>query len=42
MKLVEIVPGFCTTRETIEMAKSFLKKTEERIYRSKRLPGILS
>ncbi|HOP61740.1 MAG TPA: 3-hydroxyacyl-CoA dehydrogenase NAD-binding domain-containing protein [Spirochaetota bacterium] len=39
MKLVEIVPGFCTTRETIEMAKSFLKKVKKEFIEAKDYPG---
>ncbi|HOP28437.1 MAG TPA: 3-hydroxyacyl-CoA dehydrogenase NAD-binding domain-containing protein [Spirochaetota bacterium] len=39
MKLVEIVPGFCTTRETIEMAKSFLKKLKKDFIEAKDYPG---
>ncbi len=39
MKLVEIVPGFCTTRETIEMSKSFLKKLKKEFIEAKDYPG---
>jgi len=39
MKLVEIVPGFCTTRETIEMAKSLLKKLKKDFIEAKDYPG---
>jgi len=39
MKLVEIVPGFCTTRETIEMAKSFLEKVKKEFIEAKDYPG---
>ena len=39
MKLVEIVPGFCTTRETVEMAKSFLKKLKKDFIEAKDYPG---
>lgn len=39
MKLVEIVPGFTTTRETIEMAKSFLKKLKKDFIEAKDYPG---
>ena len=39
MPLVEIVPGFSTTRETVEMAKSFLKKLEKDFIEAKDYPG---
>ncbi len=39
MKLVEIVPGFCTTIETIEMSKSFLKKLKKDFIEAKDYPG---
>ena len=39
MPLVEIVPGFCTTRETVEMSKSFLKKLKKDFIEAKDYPG---
>lgn len=39
MPLVEIVPGFCTTRETVEMSKSFLKKLGKDYIEAKDYPG---
>jgi 3-hydroxybutyryl-CoA dehydrogenase len=39
MPLVEIVPGFSTTRETVEMAKSFLKKLGKDFIEAKDYPG---
>lgn len=39
LKLVEIVPGFSTTRETVEMAKSFLKKLGKDYIEAKDYPG---
>ncbi len=39
MRLVEIIPGFLTTRETVEMAKSFLKKLKKEFVESKDYPG---
>lgn len=39
LPLVEIVPGFSTTRETVEMAKSFLKKLEKDFVEAKDYPG---
>lgn len=39
LPLVEIVPGFSTTRETVEMAKSFLKKLGKDFIEAKDYPG---
>ena len=39
MPLVEIVPGFSTTRETVEMSKSFLKKLKKDFIEAKDYPG---
>lgn len=39
MPLVEIVPGFSTTRETIEMSKAFLKKLGKDYIEAKDYPG---
>jgi len=39
LSLVEIVPGFSTTRETIEMSKSFLKKLGKDFIEAKDYPG---
>jgi len=39
LPLVEIVPGFLTTRETVEMAKSFLKKMKKDFVEAKDYPG---
>ncbi len=39
LSLVEIVPGFSTTRETVEMAKSFLKKLGKDFVEAKDYPG---
>jgi 3-hydroxybutyryl-CoA dehydrogenase len=39
MPLVEIVPGITTTRETVEMAKSFLKKLGKDYVETKDYPG---
>ncbi|HOK91546.1 MAG TPA: 3-hydroxyacyl-CoA dehydrogenase NAD-binding domain-containing protein [Spirochaetota bacterium] len=39
MGLVEIVPGFCTTVETIEMAKAFVKKLKKDFIEAKDYPG---
>ncbi len=39
LPLVEIVPGFLTTRETVEMAKSFLKKLGKDFIEAKDYPG---
>ena len=41
MKLVEVIPGIATTRETVEMAKSFLKKLGKVFVESKDYPGFL-
>lgn len=39
LPLVEIVPGFLTTRETVEMAKTFLKKMGKDFVEAKDYPG---
>ncbi len=39
LTLVEIVPGISTTRETVEMAKSFLKKLGKDFVEAKDYPG---
>lgn len=39
LTLVEIVPGISTTRETVEMAKSFLKKLGKDFIEAKDYPG---
>ena len=39
LPLVEIVPGFLTTRETVELAKSFLKKMGKDFVEAKDYPG---
>lgn len=39
LPLVEIVPGISTTRETVEMAKSFLKKLGKDFVEAKDYPG---
>lgn len=39
LPLVEIVPGISTTRETVEMAKSFLKKLGKDFIEAKDYPG---
>ncbi len=39
LPLVEIVPGFSTTRETVEMAKQFLKKLGKDFIEAKDYPG---
>ncbi len=39
LPLVEIVPGLSTTRETVEMAKSFLKKLGKDFIEAKDYPG---
>ena len=39
MKLVEIIPGLLTTRETVEMAKHFLKKLGKEFVEAKDYPG---
>lgn len=41
MKLVEIIPGIATTRETVEMAKTFVKKLGKTHVESKDYPGFL-
>jgi len=41
MKLVEIIPGLSTSRETVEMAKIFLKKLGKKYVESKDFPGFL-
>jgi len=41
MKLVELIPGIATTRETVEMAKTFVKKLGKRTVESKDYPGFL-
>jgi 3-hydroxybutyryl-CoA dehydrogenase len=40
-KLVEIIPGFLTTRETVETVKSMLKKMGKTFVESKDYPGFL-
>lgn len=39
LPLVEIVPGFLTTRETVEMSKTFLKKMGKDFVEAKDYPG---
>lgn len=39
LPLVEIVPGISTTRETVEMSKSFLKKLKKDFIEAKDYPG---
>jgi len=39
LPLVEIVPGFSTTRETVEMSKSFLKRLGKDFIEAKDYPG---
>jgi 3-hydroxybutyryl-CoA dehydrogenase len=39
MRLVEIIPGFLTTRETVEVAKSFLKRLKKEFVEAKDYPG---
>ncbi|MBN1533709.1 MAG: 3-hydroxybutyryl-CoA dehydrogenase [Spirochaetes bacterium] len=39
MRLVEIIPGFLTTRETVEVAKSFLKRLKKDYAEAKDYPG---
>lgn len=39
LPLVEIVPGFSTTRETVELSKSFLKKLGKDFVEAKDYPG---
>jgi 3-hydroxybutyryl-CoA dehydrogenase len=41
MKLVELIPGIATTRETVEMAKTFVKKLGKTHVESKDYPGFL-
>lgn len=41
MKLVEIIPGIATTRETVETAKTFVKKLGKIHVESKDYPGFL-
>jgi 3-hydroxybutyryl-CoA dehydrogenase len=41
MKLVEIIPGISTTRETVEVAKTFVKKLGKTHVESKDYPGFL-
>jgi 3-hydroxybutyryl-CoA dehydrogenase len=41
MKLVELIPGIATTRETVEMAKTFVKKLGKTYVESKDYPGFL-
>ncbi len=41
MKLVEIIPGIATTRETVETAKTFVKKLGKVNVESKDYPGFL-
>jgi 3-hydroxybutyryl-CoA dehydrogenase len=41
MKLVEIIPGITTTRETVEVAKTFVKKLGKTHVESKDYPGFL-
>ncbi len=41
MKLVEIIPGISTTRETVEVAKTFVKKLGKIHVESKDYPGFL-
>jgi 3-hydroxybutyryl-CoA dehydrogenase len=41
MKLVEIIPGIATTRETVETAKTFVKKLGKTHVESKDYPGFL-
>jgi 3-hydroxybutyryl-CoA dehydrogenase len=41
MKLVEIIPGVATTRETVEMAKTFVKKLGKVHVESKDYPGFM-
>ena len=41
MKLVEIIPGITTTRETVEVAKTFVKKLGKKHVESKDYPGFL-
>jgi 3-hydroxybutyryl-CoA dehydrogenase len=41
MKLVEIIPGIATTRETVETARTFVKKLGKTHVESKDYPGFL-
>jgi 3-hydroxybutyryl-CoA dehydrogenase len=41
MKLVEIIPGIATTRETVEMAKAYVKKLGKTQVESRDYPGFL-
>jgi 3-hydroxybutyryl-CoA dehydrogenase len=41
MKLVELIPGIATTRETVETAKTFVKKLGKTNVESKDYPGFL-
>ena len=41
MKLVEIIPGLLTTRETVEMAKKFVRKLGKEHTEAKDYPGFL-
>jgi 3-hydroxybutyryl-CoA dehydrogenase len=41
MKLVEIVPGLLTTRETFEMAKTFVKSLGKEFVEAKDYPGFI-
>ncbi|MBN2159025.1 MAG: 3-hydroxybutyryl-CoA dehydrogenase [Spirochaetes bacterium] len=41
MQLVEIIPGIATTRETVEVAKTFVKKLGKTHVESKDYPGFL-
>ncbi|OHD69148.1 MAG: 3-hydroxybutyryl-CoA dehydrogenase [Spirochaetes bacterium RBG_16_49_21] len=41
MKLVEIIPGIATTRETVETAKAFVKKLGKTHVESRDYPGFL-
>ncbi len=41
MNLVEIIPGLTTTRETVEMAKTFVKDLGKIMVESKDFPGFL-
>ena len=41
MKLVEIIPGIATTRETVEVAKTFVKKLGKTHVESKDYPGFM-
>lgn len=41
MRLVEIIPGLCTTRETFEMAKAVVKKMGKEYVESRDFPGFM-